>query len=234
MQHLSSRQLSRRTNEEPMVNPVKMLMVLAAIPMIASAQGGSPPPPPQGGSGQQAGGMGPDRAALEQQVKARLGEMMKKQLGLTDAQMVKLQETNRKFDEKRRLLVDQERDVRMSLRDEMLSPDSSRSSQVSGLLDRVVRVQRQRVDLLEQEQKELSGFLTPLQRAKYYGAEEQMRRRMQNMRLQQGQARMQGPRQPGARGGQMRGGFGRGGPGNGPPVSPPQPPVSLEAATPVR
>ena len=218
-----------------MVKQMKGLMLLAAIPMIAAAQGGSPPPPlPQGSGGQQNGAMGPDRAALEQQVKARLGQVLKQRLGLTDAQMVKLQETNRKFDEKRRLLVDQERDVRMSLRDEMLRPDSSRSSQVSGLLDRVVRVQRQRVDLLEQEQKELSGFLTPLQRAKYYGAEEQMRRRMQNMRLQQGQARMQGPRQPGARGGQMRGGFGRSGPGNGPPVMPPQPPTTPETATPIR
>ena len=217
-----------------MVNPMRVLAMLAAIPMLATAQGGSPPPPPpQGSGGQQSGAMETDRAALEQQVKARLGQMMKKQMGLTDAQMAKLQETNRKFDEKRRLLVDQERDVRMSLRDEMLSPDSSRSSQVSGLLDRVIRVQRQRVDLLEQEQKELSGFLTPLQRAKYYGAEEQMRRRMQNMRQQQGQARMQGPRQPGARGGQMRGGFGRG-PGNGPPVNPPQPPLAPESATPIR
>ena len=218
-----------------MVNPTKMLMVLAAIPMIASAQGGSPPPvPPQGSGGQQGGRIGPDRAALEQQVKARLGQMMKKQMGLTDTQMSKLQETNRKFDERRRLLVDQERDVRMSLRDEMLRPDSSRSAQVSGLLDRVVRVQRQRVDLLEQEQKELSGFLTPLQRAKYYGAEEQMRRRMQNMRMQQGQARMQGPRQPGGRGGQMRGGFGRPGPGNGPPVTPPPPPAVAETTPPIR
>lgn len=217
-----------------MVNPMRVLAMLAAIPMLATAQGGSPPPPPpQGSGGQLSGAMETDRAALEQQVKARLGQMMKKQMGLTDAQMAKLQETNRKFDEKRRLLVDQERDVRMSLRDEMLSPDSSRSSQVSGLLDRVIRVQRQRVDLLEQEQKELSGFLTPLQRAKYYGAEEQMRRRMQNMRQQQGQARMQGPRQPGARGGQMRGGFGRG-PGNGPPVNPPQPPLAPESATPIR
>lgn len=223
-----------------MVNPVKILMVFAVIPMIASAQGGSPlppPPPPQGGSGQQAGVMGLDRAALEQRVKARLGEMMKKQMGLTDAQMSRLQETNRKFDEKRRLLVDQERDVRMSLRDEMLRPDTSRSAQVSGLLDRVVRVQRQRVDLLEQEQKELSGFLTPLQRAKYYGAEEQMRRRMQSMRMQQGQARLQGPRQPGGRdgrGGQMRGAFGRPGPGNGPPVSPPPPPAVVETVSPNR
>lgn len=218
-----------------MVNPAKILLVLAAIPMIASAQSGSPPqPPPQGSGGQQGGDTGPDRAALEQQVRARLGQMMKRQMGLTDAQMSKLQETNRKFDEKRRLLVDQERDVRMSLRDEMLNPDSARSAQVSGLLDRVVRVQRQRVDLLEQEQKELSGFLTPMQRAKYYGAEEQMRRRIQNMRQHQGQARMQGPRPPGGRGGQLRGGFGRGAPGNGPPASPPQPPASPETAPPIR
>jgi hypothetical protein len=217
-----------------------MLIVLAAVPMLVVAQGG----PPQGAPPQRPRAQArmqqqpdtaaaPNRAALERQVKARLGQMMKKQLGLTDAQMTKLQETNQKFDGKRRILVDQERDVRMSLRDEMLSADSTRSTEVSALLDRVVKVQRQRVDLLEQEQKELSTFLTPLQRAKYYGAEEQMRRRIQNMRLQQGQPALQGRggQGGGGRGAQLRPGQGRG-PARGgplmqgpPPQQPPAPPI---------
>ena len=163
----------------------------------------------------------PNRANLEQQVRERIAQVTKERLGATDQQMAKLQETNKKFDEKRRLVVDQERDVRMSLRDEMLRPDSARQGQVAALLDRVTKTQRQRVDLQEQEQKELAGFLTPLQRAKYFALEQQVRQRVNQMR----QARMQG------RGGRMgRGqgqampmmqpGRGRGGRG----VQPPPPP----------
>jgi protein CpxP len=158
----------------------------------------------------------PNRADLEQQVQQRIAQVTKQQLGLNDQQMTKLQETNRKFDEKRRLVVDQERDVRMSLRDEMLRPDSARQTQVAALLDRVIKTQRQRVDIQEQEQKELAGFLTPLQRAKYFALEQQVRQRVNQMR----QAQLQG------RGGRM--GRGQGQPGmpmgRGRGVQPPPPP----------
>ena len=159
---------------------------------------------------------GANRADLEQQVQQRIAQVTKQQLGLNDQQMAKLQETNRKYDEKRRLVVDQERDVRMSLRDEMLRPDSARQTQVAALLDRVIKTQRQRVDIQEQEQKELAGFLTPIQRAKYFALEQQVRQRVNQMR----QAQLQG------RGGRM--GRGQGQPGmpmgRGRGVQPPPPP----------
>lgn len=178
-----------------------VVMLLALTAGTLQAQGGRgggrvgpPPGPPPGGDT-----AAPNRAQLEQQVRQRLGQVMKNRLGLNDEQMNKLQETNRKFDERRRILVDQERDIRMSLRDEMLRPDSGRQPQVSALLERMVKAQRQRVDVLEQEQAELGKFLTPLQRAKYFAAEELVRQQMQNMRQQQ-----------------MGRGAGRGGPGMGP------------------
>jgi hypothetical protein len=127
-----------------------------------------------------------NRANLEQQVRERIAKVTKEQLGLTDQQMAKLQATNKKFDDQRRIIVDQERDIRMSLRDEMLRPDSARQGQVAALLDRVIKTQRQRVDLAEQEQKELAGFLTPLQRAKYFGLEQQIRQRVNQLRQAQG------------------------------------------------
>ena len=164
----------------------------------------------------------PDRANLEQQVRERIAQVTKERLGATDQQMAKLQETNKKFDEKRRLVVDQERDVRMSLRDEVLRPDSARQAQVAALLDRIIKTQRQRVDLMEQEQKELAGFLTPLQRAKYFALEQQVRQRVNQMRQAQMQGRGgrmgrgQGQQMPGM----MQPGRGRGGRGVQPP--PPQ------------
>lgn len=147
----------------------------------------------------------PSRAQMEQRMGERLGEMMKKQLGLTEQQVPKLQETNRRFQEKHRLLVEQERDIRMSLRDEMIAGDSGRQTQVGGLLDRMLKVQRQRLELVEQEQKDLSAFLTPVQRAKYLGVQEGMRRRMEQMR-QNGGGPAMGP---------MRNRMGPGGPGEG-------------------
>ena len=141
---------------------------------------GQPAGPPPGGDATPQ-----NRAQLEQNVRQRLAQMMKNQLGLNVEQMKKLQETNKRFDAKRRILVDQERDVRMSMRDELLRPDSARGEQMNGLLDRMIKVQHQRVDILEQEQAELARFLTPTQRVQYFGMEERVRRRMQQMRQQQ-------------------------------------------------
>jgi hypothetical protein len=195
-----------------------MMLVCSAIAAAQGRGAGRPmqpaqQPPAAGDSAR------PNRANLEQQVRERIAQVTKQRLGVTDAQMTKLQETNRKYDEKRRILVDQERDVRMSLRDEMLRPDSARQGQVAALLDRVIKTQRQRVDIQEAEQKELAGFLTPLQRAKYFALEQQVRQRVNQMR----QAQQQG------RGGRMGRGMGQpmmqqqgGGRGRG--VQPPPPP----------
>ena len=166
-----------------------------------------------------------DRANLEQQVRERIAKVMKERLAATDEQMLKLEATNRKYDEKRRILVDQERDIRMSLRDEMLRPDDARQPQVAALLDRVIKVQRQRVDIAEQEQNELAAFLTPLQRAKYFGLEQQVRQRMNQMR----QALLRNGRGAfGGRGGRMGRGqpqrMGQQQPGRGRGLQPPPPP----------
>jgi hypothetical protein len=138
-----------------------------------------------------------NRADLEQQVRERMAQITKQRLHATDEQMVKLQATNRKFDDMRRTLVEQERDVRMSLRDEMLRPDSSRQGQISALMDRLIKTQHQRVDIQEAEQKELANYLTPLQRAKYFALEQQIRQRVTQMRQQGRSGRLGRAGQPG-------------------------------------
>ncbi|MHB1312143.1 MAG: Spy/CpxP family protein refolding chaperone [Gemmatimonadaceae bacterium] len=134
-----------------------------------------------------------NRAMLEQQIRDRIGVALKKNLNLSDDQFTKLQATNKRFEEKRHLLVEQERDARMAMRDLMIGGDTSNQAKISQALDRMLGVQRQRAELMEQEQKELAGYLTPMQRARYLGMQEQMFRRMQQMRAQQ----------PGLRGGAM-------------------------------
>ena len=55
---------------------------------------------------------------------------------------------------------------------------------MAAALDRVLQLQRQRLDLMADEQKDLAGFLTPVQRAKYAALQEQIRRRVENARRQ--------------------------------------------------
>ena len=126
----------------------------------------------------------PDRAQLEQQIRDRIGTALKKNLNLTDDQFAKLQATNKRFEERRRLLVEQERDARMCMRDIMITGDTTNQARVSQALDRMLQVQRQRFELVEAEQKEVAGYLTPLQRARYLGMQEQMFRRVEALRQQ--------------------------------------------------
>lgn len=197
-------------------------LVLAATAAVAAAQG-DPTRPVQrrGGRGamQQPDSTARNRAQLEGQVNDRIGQMARQRLGLNDGQAQKLRQSNTKFAERRRTLMEQERDIRMSLREEMISGDSSHQKQVGDLMDRMVKAQHQRIDLMEQEQKELATFLTPMQRAQYFGLEEQLRRRVDQMRQDGGD----GAGGRGRMGGMGRDGMGPppGGAGMGPDGPPP-------------
>jgi len=162
-------------------------LALGAAGSTARAQEPGPPPLLQGA----------ERDSLEARVRQRMAEVVRRQLGLNNEQMRKLGETNRRFDGQRRELLTRERDVRMDLRDEMESGDTTRQAQVARLLDQMLVVQRQRFEQLESEQRELATFMTPIQRAKYYAMEEQIRRRVMEMREEGMRAPGGGVRRPG-------------------------------------
>ena len=128
-------------------------------------------------------------------VRQRMDQLIRRRLGLTDAQAQRLAATTRRFEERRVALFGQEREARAALREHLESGDSTRGPQVAVLLDRVLQVQRARLDLVEQEQRELAAFLTPIQRAQFLGLEEQMRARMESIR-----GRPLDPPPPGQRG----------------------------------
>lgn len=123
-----------------------------------------------------------DRAALEQRFRERLEQVLKERLALTDAQLSHLIEVNRRLDGQRRALFREEREVRREMRDALKGGDDQASQErVGALMDRALRVQRQRLELVETEQRELATMLTPVQRAKYLGMQEQLRRRAEDM-----------------------------------------------------
>lgn len=144
-----------------------VLLLVAAAPLMA--QGRQAPTPAQ-------------RDSLEVRVRVRMEQMLRTQIGLNDEQIRRLAATNRQFEGQRRELFEQERRVRIELRAAIELGDSTQNARIGPLLDRTMQIQRERLTLQEAEQKELATFLTPLQRAKLFGMEEQMRRRMQEMR----------------------------------------------------
>ena len=160
-----------------------LMIAILAIAMpgeILSQRGPGRGPGRRGGMQEDSAGR--QRAILEDQVRRRFAQVLKNQLGLADEQMGKVLEINTRYSVRRRELLEEERTVRMSLRREVNARDSTRQSQVADLLDRMLRAQRQRIEALEQEQRELAGVLTPLQRASYFGIEEQIRQRLEGMR----------------------------------------------------
>lgn len=122
------------------------------------------------------------RPQLERQLSERLAEVVQRRLGLTGRQMRQLQLTNQRFEQQRRQLLDEERGVRRSMREELAAGASANQARVAELMQRTLQLQRRRLDLLESEQAALAGFLTPVQRARYYAIHEQLRRQVQEMR----------------------------------------------------
>jgi Spy/CpxP family protein refolding chaperone len=117
--------------------------------------------------------------------KQRLAEVVKRQLGLTDAELQRVVQVNEKYEEQRRLLVQQERDLRIGLRDEIIRGDQADQKHVAWMLDELIKVQSTRLTILQNEQKDLSAFLTPVQRAKYLAIQNQVRKRLEAARQQQ-------------------------------------------------
>ena len=126
----------------------------------------------------------PRREVLERRLQERLGRAVQQRLGLDAAQMQRLQEVNQRFEGQRRRLLQQERQLRIGLRDEVLADSAANQTRVATMLEQSMRIQRQRLDLLDAEQRELQQFLTPVQRAKYLAMQEQIRRRLEEMRRQ--------------------------------------------------
>jgi len=155
---------------------MRAFAVVSALLLVSGVLVAQPGP----GSGGRGGATPAQRAELEARVRERMAEVVKTRLALTDDQTKKLGDVNRKYEERRRLLNDQERDVRMGIRDQMLA-DKPDEQKVGDLLDRMMRVQKQRFELVEAEQKELAAFLTPTQRVKYFTLQDEAKKWRQDM-----------------------------------------------------
>lgn len=160
---------------------MKKLRLLASLSLGLCAAGAAlaqpPATAPQG-----------NRPALEQQLRVRIAEVLRKRLNLTDAQMTQLQQVNSHYAPQMAALASQERQTRQQLRDQITAPAPDQAK-VSQLIDAMLGFQRRRVDLVDAEQKDLGAFLTPVQRAEYMALQAQIKRRADQLRRNAGARR---------------------------------------------
>jgi Spy/CpxP family protein refolding chaperone len=131
------------------------------------------------------GRRGPDsagRARLEGDVRRGFARAVRQRVGLSDDQIAKLRPVSQRYEQQRRQLQIEERDTRMSLRQAMRDERTADAKQVDGLLHKMVEIQQRRARLLESEQRDLAAIMSPFQRAKYMALQEQVRRRLEQMR----------------------------------------------------
>jgi len=176
-----------------------MVVVTGGSPALSVAQVA----PPTGGAR-----VGPERNAnrrggSDRLIDDRINAVIRKRLEFADDQFERLRIVARRMESERRLLRMEEGSTRGSLRRELLAGENANDSTVAALLEKLPSIERRRTDLMEREQSELAKFLSPIQRAKYIGLQDELRRTMEELQYRRSNG--------GARDHDSLG-FGRGGP----------------------
>jgi hypothetical protein len=181
------------------VRAIERLLVIASLsallPAVVVAQGGRVVPPParrpaaraalkaerqaQRDSNQPPLG---ERALLQRQVRQAWAGAVRRQLNLNNEQMRTLNQVNTKYDRQRADIQRDERQARVALKSAMEDTTAAdQNTRIEQQMNVLVQAQRRRADLFEAEQKELGGFLTPLQRSRFTILQENLARRLQQV-----------------------------------------------------
>lgn len=140
------------------------------------------------------------RALMERRIQDRIDAIVRTRLALSDEQVTQLRAVSTRMEATRRELRREEMTVRTELRRQLLATDTPDESRIAELLDQMPKLERRRIDMLDQEQRELARFLQPSQRARYFALQDELRRN-----LQEGQRRRMGADEPPPVGAALRG-----------------------------
>ena len=149
------------------IRKMVVISLVLSFASIAAAQGA----PPQA----------QDRALLEGDIRRSFAQAVRRRVGLTDEQMRRLAPLAQRHEQARRDLQLSERRAREALREAMRG-GSTDSAMISGQLQALVDLHKRRVQLLEAEHREIATIMTPIQRARYFALQEQLRRRVEQLR----------------------------------------------------
>jgi hypothetical protein len=178
------------------------IALCAACATLGAQNPPQPAPPPDSGDasldvpGQGPGMMGGRREQLRMQIEQRFAQRVKVELGLSDQQLDRLRVAVRADRDRRLHIQDRERDLLRAMGEQMRPGVAANQDSLARLQDALAQNHVARAQLEQQEQRELSQFLTPVQRTRLLYMRQMLMRRIQTIR--EGRWRPQG--RPGLRG----------------------------------
>jgi protein CpxP len=133
---------------------------------------------------------GPRRAdSLRHQIEERFASRVQEQLGLTNEQTAKLRSTSQKFGVRRRELQTRERRVREALSGQLQPGVAANQDSVAKLTDAMIELKLASVQNSRDEMRELSKYLTPVQRARLFVMRERFDRHVKEAHGHRGMGR---------------------------------------------
>ena len=172
MTHRSAR---RRTS--------RLLVLATAVAALALGSGGEMAAQQRPDSGERGRSRATDvrtpqeRRELERRFEQRLAEVVQRELRTTPVQAQRLAAVSRRFEQQRRPVFHREMALRRELRGQLAAPAPD-DRRVEAAMRELLQLQRQRIDIIEAEQRALAEFLTPVQRARYLALQENLRHRV--------------------------------------------------------
>lgn len=126
-----------------------------------------------------------DTAEAEQlrtMIEQRFSQRVQQELKLTNDQTAKLRDTQERFGPRRRALMQQQMQRRRALEDQMQPGVAANQDSVRKLMDALTAGRMEMVRIQQDENRELGGFLTPVQQARYNMIRERFLNRVGEMR----------------------------------------------------
>lgn len=138
--------------------------------------------------------VGPQEVEMRDRIQENFLARAKEQMGLNDDQMTKLRAAEQRVATKRRSIEQEIRRLNGAIAEQLRPGIAAKEDVVTKSLDSLGTLRVSYAQVFKEEQRELSAFLTPVQRAQFYRMREQMVDRVREVRQDRG-GRQAPPRQ---------------------------------------
>ena len=112
------------------------------------------------------GGDTAEAAELRTMIEQRFSQRVQQELKLTNEQTAKLRDTQERFGPRRRALMQQQMERRRALENQMQPGVAANQDSVRKLMDVLTTGRLDMVRIQQEENRELNGFLTPVQQVR--------------------------------------------------------------------
>ena len=152
-----------------------------------------------------------EAARLRTQIESTFTRRVQQDLNLSQDQAAKLRASQERFGGRRRDVMQEQLQRRRALENQMQPGIAANSDSVRKLMDGIQTGRAEMLKIEQDQDREMAGYLTPVQRARYQQMRERFMQRVGELRMERREGRGMGRGQgmggarPGIRGGRRRG-----------------------------